>query len=89
MILLLKMHASGKTFDRICLKTVTDTFFSAYGVCSGDRRTQSFGRGDIQQKVKFWTFWLAGRPTKLYPLVAHPDLSIRKTLRRVLDLLIY
>ena len=38
--------------------------------------------------MKVQTFWRAGRPTKLSPLVGHPDLPIRKTLRRVLDSLI-
>ena len=32
-------------------------------------------------------FWLAGRPHKFCPLVGHPDLLVRKTLMRVLDLL--
>ena len=33
MIVLLKMHASGKIFDKICLKSVRDTFFFQYLVC--------------------------------------------------------
>ena len=35
--------------------------------------------------MNFQTFWLAGRPPKFPPLVRHPDLPIRKTLKRVLD----
>ena len=43
--------------------------------------------GDIQQKGKLQTYGLAGRAnTQLLPLVGHPDLPIRKTLRRVLGL---
>ena len=47
--------------------------------------TQFFSGGDIQQRGKVQTFWLAGRPPKFPLLVGHPDLPIRKTLRRVLD----
>ena len=88
-IVLLKMHASGKIFDRICLKADGDSFFFQYryGVRSEDRGTQFFGAGNIQQKGKVQNFWLAGRPPKFPPLLGHPDLSIRKTLRRMLDLL--
>ena len=45
--------------------------------------------GDIQQKGKLQTYGFAGRPpssTQFPPLVGHPDLPIRKTLRRVLGL---
>ena len=63
-IVLLKMHASGKIFDRICLKADGDSFFFQYryGVRSEDRGTQFFGAGNIQQKGKVQNFWLAGRP---------------------------
>ena len=84
MIVLLKK----RVFDRICLKAVRDTFFPIYWVWSGDRGTQFFSGVDIQQKGKVQTFWLARRRAKFPPLVGHPDLPIRKTLRRVLDLLI-
>ena len=88
MIVLLKMHVPGKMFDRICLKAVRDTFFfPIYGVWSGDRGTQFFGGGDIQHKGKTQTFWLVGEPPKFPPLVAHPDLPVRETQRRMLDLL--
>ena len=52
-----------------------------------DRMTQFFGGDDIQQKRKVQTFWLSERPLKLPLLVGHSDLPIRKTLRRMLDLL--
>ena len=52
-----------------------------------DRGTQFYGGGDIQQKGKAQTFGLAGRPPKLFPLVRHPNIPIRKTLRRVTGLL--
>ena len=43
---------------------------------------------DIQQKGNFHIFGLAGRhPTQFFPLLGHPDLTIRKTLIRVLGLL--
>ena len=45
--------------------------------------------GDIQQKGKLQTYGFAGRPsssTQFPSLVGHPDLPIRKTLRRVLGL---
>ena len=88
MIVLLKMHAPGKIFDRICLRAARDTFFSRiYGVWSGDRWTQSFAGGNIQQKEKVQTFWFAWRPPKSPSLVGHPDLPIRKNLRKMLDLL--
>ena len=82
------MHASGKMFDRICLKDVGDTFFFQYMECDqGTGGLIFFGWGDIQQKGKVQNFWLAGRPPKFPPLVGHPDLLIRTILRRVLDLL--
>ena len=62
-------------------------FFWIYGVWSGNRGNKLFGRGDIQQKGKIQTFWLAGRLPKFSHLVRHPDRPIRKTLRRVLGLL--
>lgn len=67
----LKMHSSGKIFGKISLRAVRDTIRWS----------------DIKQKGKVQTFWLAGGPPKFSPLVGHPDLSIRKTLRRVIDLL--
>ena len=87
MIVSLKMLASEKIFDKIFWKLLEISFFPIWGLWSGDRGTQFFGGGDIQQKGKVQTFWLAGRPPKFPPLVGHPDLAIRKALRRVLDLL--
>ena len=70
MIVLLKMHASDMPF-----------FFQyRYGLCSGDRETQFFGGGNIQQKGKVQTFWLAGRPPKYPPFVGQPDLPSGKSL---------
>ena len=87
MIMLLKMQASGRIFDKICLKAIK-TFFPIY-LWSGDRWSQFFAGGDFQRKGKLQTFWLTGRLPHLsfFFLVGHPDLPIRKTLRRVLDLL--
>ena len=47
--------------------------------------------GDIQQKAKGQAFSLAGRlppSPQFFFLVGHPDLSIRKTLRMVLNLIL-
>ena len=75
MIVSLKMNASGKNFDKISLKAIRDTFSS--------------NMWSVIKKVKVQTFWLAGRPsTQFPPLVGYPDLPVRKTLRRVIDLLI-
>ena len=56
-------------------------------MCSGIIGAQFFGGNDIQQKGKVQTLGLAGTPPNSPPLVRHPDLPIRKTLRRVLVLL--
>ena len=54
-----------------------------------DKVTQFFGEVFIQQKGEVQLYWLArGAPPQFLPLVGHPDLPIRKTLRRMLDLLI-
>ena len=60
-------------------------FFPICSLWSGNRRTQFFSGDDMKQKKKAQIFWRAGRPTKFSPLVGHPNLHIRKTLRRVLD----
>ena len=57
-----------------------------------DWETQFFGGGDIKQKGKVQTFELQGdllipSPPPPSPLVGHPNLCIRKTLRRELGLL--
>ena len=54
---------------------------------SGETSTQFFGEGDTQQKGKIQIFWLAGRLPQFFFLLGHAGLPIRKTLRRVLDLL--
>ena len=85
MTVLLKIHASDKIFDKICLKAIRDTFFSNMSLWSGDRGNQFFSAGDIRQKEKVQAFWHAGRPPKFPPLVGYLDLLIRKTLKWVLD----
>ena len=70
------MHVSGKPFGNVCLKQWEIPYFL---ICVGTR-------GIKQKKVQ--TFGLAGRPNpQSLPLVGHPDLFLRKTLRRVLSLL--
>ena len=71
MIVSLKMNASGKKFDKISLKAIRDTFSS--------------NMWSVIKKGKVHTIWLAGRPPT--QLVGYPDLPVRKTLRRVVDLL--
>ena len=74
MILLLKMHASGKSFDKICLKAIRN-FFPGLNFLVGGYLTE----GESSN-------FLACRETPIFPpVVGHPDLPIRKTLRRVLD----
>ena len=87
-IVLLKICATEKIFGKICLKVIRDTFFSnMWSAISGvTGRLKVLVEGDIQQKGKLQTYGLAGRPphTQFPPVVGHPDLPIRKTLRRVL-----
>ena len=80
------MGAAGKLFGKIGLKVISKTFFQ-YVVSDHARNggTQFFGEGDILQKGKVQTFGLA--PLQVSPLVAHPDLPIRKTPGKVLGLL--
>ena len=85
MTMLLKMHASGKIFGKICLKAIRDTF-SQYVIC--DQGDSIFLVGVISnRRGKFKLFGFQGDPPKFPPLVGHPDLPIRKTLRRVLEAL--
>ena len=63
MIVLLKMHASGKTFDRICLKAIRDTFFYQYIECDQGTGGLKFLVGVISNwKEKFKVFDLLGDP---------------------------
>ena len=65
MIVQLKMHTTGKSVSKICLRAIRDTyFFLQHVVCDQgrDRGTQIFGEGNIQQKGKVQIFGLAGRP---------------------------
>ena len=50
MILLLKIHASCKIFDKICLKAIRDTFFPNMWFVIKGQGTQFFCGCDIQQK---------------------------------------
>ena len=63
-----------------------DKSFGMWSVIRGEIGAQFFVWGDIQQKWKVQIFGLAGRRPQFPPLVEHPDLPIRKTLRRVLGL---
>ena len=67
------MHAAGKIFGKMYLKSIKDTFIpNIWSV--------------IWTRVQ--TFGLAGRSLPLLPpLVGHPKLPIRKTLMRVVGLL--
>ena len=95
----MKMHSAGKMFDKISLKAIRDTFFSnMWSVIRGGTGVTVFffflegggrrvGGGDIQKSGKVQTFELAVRRPQSPPLVGHPNLPIRKTLRRELGLL--
>ena len=50
MIVLLKMHASDKTFDEFCLKTIKQIFFSNMLSVIRGQRTQFFGGGNIHNE---------------------------------------
>ena len=50
MIVLLKIHASDKTFDEFCLKTIKQIFFSNMLSVIRGQRTQFFGGGDIHNE---------------------------------------
>ena len=59
------MHATAE-FLRKSIKAIKTCFFFFFffRICdlwSGDRWTQVFGEGDVQQKGKIQTFWYAGR----------------------------
>ena len=71
MILLLKMHASGKIFDKVCLKAIRDTIFSKMWSVIRGQGDSVFCWGDIQQMGKVKTFCFAGRPPKFPPLVGY------------------
>ena len=68
MIVLLKMHAWGKIFEKMYQKIYP---FFLYVLWSGDRGTQFFGGGDIQQKKKVKTFLACRETPKSPPLVGH------------------
>ena len=83
------MHASGKSFGKICLKAIRDIFFSnMWPVIRGGIWEPNFLVGVISsRRGKFKLLGLQGDPPQFLPLVRHHDLPIRKTLRRVLGLL--
>ena len=83
------MHASGKSFGKICPKAIRDIFFSnTWPVIRGGIWEPNFLVGVISsRRGKFKLLDLQGDPPQFLPLVRHPDLPIRKTLRRVLGLL--
>ena len=86
------MHAAVKSYGKICLKAIGDTFFLICGLWSGEGQGTYFLGGDnIQQKGKVQTFGLAGRPPppslQFSLLEGHPDLPIKKTLIRAVGLL--
>ena len=88
MIVLLKMHASGRIFDNIYLKAIRDTFF--FNIWSAIRRQvdSTFWWWWYSTEGKVHTFWLAGRLPPLILLLSGTFWSPhKKNLRRVLDLL--
>ena len=87
MIVQLKIYATGKVFGKMCLKAIRDTFFPICGSVIRRETGPNFWWGYIQQKGKVKTFGLARKALNSLP---YWDilLSIRKTLRRVLGLLI-
>ena len=63
MIVLLKMHVSGKMLDRICLKAVRDTFFFQYMEFDQGTGGLSFLVGVISNiRGKLKLFGLLGNP---------------------------
>ena len=63
MIVLLKMHASGKTFDKICLKAIRDNLFFQYAVSDQWTGGFNFLVGVIsKRREKFELFGLQGNP---------------------------
>ena len=83
------MHASGKIFGKICLKAIRDTFFSKmWSVIREGTEGLNFLVGvTSNRRGKFKLLGLQGESPQFPPLVGQPDLTIRKTLRKVLGLL--
>ena len=82
MIVLLKIYATSKVFDKICLNAIRDTFFSICGPWSGEGKGTG---GDIQQKGESSNFWSLDSLPQFPPLVWHPNLSIKKVLKIALS----
>ena len=67
MIVYLKMHAAVKSYGKICLKAIGDTFSLICGLWSGEGQGTHFLGGDnIQQKGKVQTFGLVGSGCSAY-----------------------
>ena len=64
----LRMCTTGKIFDKIYIKAITDTFFQ-YVVCNQGRdKVRHEGKGE---DLIFW--WEGSEPFAVSPLVANPD----------------
>ena len=69
MIVLLKIYAIGKSFGKICLKAIRDTFLSnMWSAIRGGTRGFSFLMGVISnRRVKFKILVLKGEPPNFLP----------------------
>ena len=88
MIVRLKMHIAGKNFGKVCIHAIRDIFFSSlWSVIRGGTR----GIRRVVYPTKEWSSsFLACKRSpapQFLPIVRHLGFPIRKTLRRVLDLL--
>ena len=82
------MHVVGKKFGKICLKAIRDTFFPICGLWSGTRGLIFLvGVYPTEGGSSNFLACSGSPPPQSCSLVGHPDLPIRKILRRVLGLL--
>ena len=83
------MHAPGKTFGKIFLTAIRDTFLSNTwsGITGGTGWLKVLVGVISNRRGKFKLSGLQGDPPPFFPLAGHLDLPIMKTLRRVLNLL--
>ena len=78
----------GKIFGQTCLKFSRDFFFNMRSVIRWGTGRINFMAKSICSRRRVQTFCLSGgSPTSILSIVGQPDLSIRKTLCRVLGLL--